>query len=236
MKILSIETTERIGSLAALSDDKTLSTLTLNDEQRSAQSLTVGLRDLLTEVGWETSDVDLVAVTQGPGSFTGLRVGLTAAKVFAYCAEAEIMGVNTLDAIAARCPADVSRVAVAVDAQRDQVVGRLYKRDEQGAMRPDGEERLVDWDVFLAELPVDVPLSGPILQRKAKHLADDPAIRLLDPAYWGPTAQTVGELAYEQYAAGRRDDVWTILPRYSRQSAAEEKWAERQEEREKSSD
>lgn len=225
MKILAIETTERIGTLAAMDGEQLLHALRLNEEQRSAQSLTVGLRDLLTEVGWVPTDVELVAVTHGPGSFTGLRVGITAAKVFAYCAEAEILGVDLLETVAIACPEDLSRVAVAVDAQRDQVVRRLFQRDATGRMRPDGEERLIDWEAFLDELADDLPLSGPILQRKGKR--SEVVTPVLDEAYWAPTATSIARLARLQYLEGRRDDLWTLAPRYSRLSAAEEKWAQR---------
>ncbi len=104
MRILALETTDKIGSVAAIHDDNMLVELNLEPARRSAQSLLPAMHDLLQRVGWRPEDVQLVAVSIGPGSFTGLRVGVTAAKVFAYCVRAEVMAVSTLEAIAAGVP------------------------------------------------------------------------------------------------------------------------------------
>jgi tRNA threonylcarbamoyladenosine biosynthesis protein TsaB len=101
MRILAIETTDKTGSVAAMADDNLLADLMLDRTQRSAQSLAPAISRLLKQVGWLPSDVQLVGVSIGPGSFTGLRVGVTAAKVFAYAVGAEVLGVNTLEAVAA---------------------------------------------------------------------------------------------------------------------------------------
>jgi tRNA threonylcarbamoyladenosine biosynthesis protein TsaB len=101
MRILAIETTDKTGSVAAMADDNLLADLMLDRTQRSAQSLAPAISRLLKQVGWLPADVQLVAVSIGPGSFTGLRVGVTAAKVFAYAVGAEVLGVNTLEAVAA---------------------------------------------------------------------------------------------------------------------------------------
>ena len=122
MRILALETTERIGSVAASDGDNLLLCNDLNRDERGAQSLAPGIRDLLDQVGWGPADVELVAVTQGPGSFTGLRIGLTTAKVFAYATGAALLGIDTLRVIAARTPDNVDDLAVAIDAQRGDLV------------------------------------------------------------------------------------------------------------------
>jgi tRNA threonylcarbamoyladenosine biosynthesis protein TsaB len=101
MRILALETSDQTGSVAALDGDNLLEELILEQSQRSAQSLAPAMQNLLRRVGWQPSDVQLVAVSVGPGSFTGLRVGVTAAKVFAYAVGAEVLGINTLEVIVA---------------------------------------------------------------------------------------------------------------------------------------
>jgi tRNA threonylcarbamoyladenosine biosynthesis protein TsaB len=220
MRILALETTEKIGSVAA-ADDKLLSELTLGQTQRSAQSLAPAMLVLLKQVGWQPDDVQLVAVSVGPGSFTGLRVGITSAKMFAYAVGAEILGVNTLEAIAAGAPDDVTQVSAVIDAQRGQIVERRFSRRPDGWFEPAAPERLVDVDVWIAELPPGIAATGPVLAKLGNTL---PAhVCVLNPKYWPPRASAIASLAARDYGLGRRDDLWQLVPHYSRRSAAEEK-------------
>lgn len=226
MKILALETTERIGSVALLDDPNLLYEKKLDPNKRSAQSLAPAIAEALERAGWRATDVDLVATTIGPGSFTGLRVGVTTAKTFAYCARAEVLGIDTLEAIAAAVPALVAAVSVAMDAQRGQVVTALFERDEDGWMRPRRAAELVDVEVWLANLPDGMAVAGPILAKIADRVPE--RVAPLAPQYWHPTAGVVARLAARRYAEGQRDDLWKLVPRYSRRSAAEEKWAKRE--------
>src|SRR4030042_1258471 len=104
MRILALETTDKAGSVAAMADGNLLAELTLGQTQRSAQSRAPAMLALLKQVGWRPADVQLVAVSVGPGSFTGLRVGVTTAKVFAYAIGAEVLAIDTLETIASGAP------------------------------------------------------------------------------------------------------------------------------------
>ncbi len=179
------------------------------------------MRSVLAEIGWEPRDVDLVAVSVGPGSFTGIRVGVTTAKTFAYAVEAEVLGVDTLEVIAFGCPDEVDAVSVAVDAQRHEVTSRLFRRNESGRFRPFGDASPRSIDAWLSDIPEDVRLAGPILRK----LPEDrwTSLPTVDPAFWTPRAAAVGMLAGRKYAEGGRDSVWDLLPVYSRPSAAEER-------------
>src|SRR5215813_11089947 len=114
MRILAIETSGRHGSIATLCGEaEALSVVgqtMLNAEQRTAQALAPALRSLLSEAGWRPDSVELVAVAVGPGSFTGLRIGVTTAKTLAYAVGCQAIGVHTLLAIAAQAPTDVNSV------------------------------------------------------------------------------------------------------------------------------
>jgi tRNA threonylcarbamoyladenosine biosynthesis protein TsaB len=221
MKILALETTDWIGSVAAAIDDNLLLEMDLDPQQRTAQSLPPGIKLLLQQVGWKPVDVQLVALTIGPGSFTGLRIGLTLAKTLAYTIGAEILGVNTLETIAQAAPPNVPVLIVAVDAQRGDIVSRSFIRGPDGFIAPADVERLISIDRWLGELPVGMAVSGPILAKIAQRLPTH--VIVLDQQYWKPRAAMVAQLAHRQYSAGRRDNLWTLAPQYSRQSAAEEK-------------
>ena len=223
MRILAIETTDKTGTVAATSDGNLLCELELDRQQRSAQSLAPGLHDLLRAVGWQSGDVQLAAVTLGPGSFTGLRVGVTTAKVFAYTIGAEVLGVDTLETIAAAAPIDVLAVDTAMDAQRGEVVARRFVRGTDGWFAAVGPQEILPIEDWLGRLVPEIPVSGPILAKLADRL---PAgVRALDPALWYPRAAQVARLAWHYHALGHRDDLWQLAPNYARRSAAEEKLA-----------
>jgi tRNA threonylcarbamoyladenosine biosynthesis protein TsaB len=221
MNILALETTDFVGCVAAMAGRKLLLELDLNSKQRTAQSLMPGIASLFDRVGWRPADVKLVALTIGPGSFTGLRIGVATAKIFAYSVGAEVLGINTLDVIAEAAPEDVPTLTAAIDAQRGEVVVRSYTRGSGEVLQPDGEQRLVSIDRWLAELPGGMVVSGPILAKISRRVPTH--VTMLDEKYWQPRALMVARLAERQYAAGRRDNVWTLVPLYSRHSAAEEK-------------
>jgi tRNA threonylcarbamoyladenosine biosynthesis protein TsaB len=222
VKILALETTDSVGSVAAMTDGNLLLELELNAQQRTARSVPPGIKNLLERVEWKPTDVQLVALTVGPGSFTGLRVGITMGKTFAYSVGAEILGVNTLDTIAEAAPADVSALTAVIDAQRGDIVSRSYKRGPDGWLLPRDDQHLISTDRWLQELPDGMAVAGPALTKIALRLPTH--VTLLEQKYWTPRSAMVAQLANRQYTAGRRDDLWTLLPQYSRRSAAEEKW------------
>jgi tRNA threonylcarbamoyladenosine biosynthesis protein TsaB len=223
MRILALETTDKIGGVAAIADDNLLAELMLEQGQRSAQSLAPGIDALLKQVGWLPADVQLVAVSIGPGSFTGLRVGVATAKVFAYAVGGEVLGVNTLEVIAANHAGSGCReLSVVIDAQRGEIVVQSFVQQPDGWFEPAGTEELLDGDVWLARLQTGMVVAGPGLVRLLDRMP--PGIEMLDQGLWTPRAAAVARLAARHYAKGRRDDVWKLVPHYYRRSAAEEKW------------
>jgi tRNA threonylcarbamoyladenosine biosynthesis protein TsaB len=232
MRILALETSGSSGSVAALDASELVLQQTLASGTRSAQSLAPAVKSLLAEVGWSVGQVDLVAVTQGPGSFTGLRIGITTAKALAYAVGAQVIGVNTLEVIARQVPA--TRQApwegqppepvlwTVLDAQRGELfaarfVGGAF--DRHGA--PLGV-RVIDRDAWLAQLVGGEAVSGPGLERSVPGVRSD--VTVVDRQFWLPMAETVGRLGHEQSLAGRHDDLFQLAPQYFRQAAAEEKW------------
>jgi tRNA threonylcarbamoyladenosine biosynthesis protein TsaB len=228
VRTIALETTEVSGSLAAFDNHELLAEIALDPDGRSAQTLAPGLVRLWQTVGWRPTAVELVAVAVGPGSFTGLRVGVTTAKLLAYAAGAEVLGVDTLEVIANRAPAEVMAVSAAVDAQREQVVVGEFRRAASGVLIPTGPEELLGVDTWLDRVAAGTWITGPALRKWAQRVPEPLHSRTLDPTYWSATAAAVGLLAIRQYSAGRRDDLWKLLPRYSRRAAAEEKWEVKQ--------
>lgn len=226
MRILALETTERIASVAALQNGCLLAQQATPPEQRSAQALAPAIQSLLEQVSWQPGDVQLVAVPVGPGSFTGLRVGVTTAKTFAYAVQAEVLGVNTLEVIAQLAPAEIGQLEAVMDAQRQQLFVGRFARDDSGHFQWRETTHIIgeaDWLARLAASPIAV--TGPALRKLGTRVPEK--ISVVDSARWAPTAAAVGQLAWRKYEAGERDDLWKLAPQYFRASAAEEKWRAR---------
>jgi len=221
MRIVALETTQRVGSVAAFDDEHLLEELNLPPHQRSAQSLLPGIDRLLRRVGWEPTEIGLVTVAVGPGSFTGLRIGVTAAKMLAFVVRAEIVAVNTLHVIAARADRPAGRLWTILDAQRGQLFTSQFCLNEGSPLREIRPTRIEDVDAWLPRVCRGESVTGPALAKVASQI---PAGVTICPAsVWCPTAAAVGRLAWTRFRAGHRDDPWRLVPDYIRLSAAEEK-------------
>ena len=119
MRILGIETSGAAGQAALGDDDRVVEVIQLDARERHAQRLVPAIGELLAHHGWPPSSLELVCASIGPGSYTGLRIGLTAAKTLCYATGAKLVGVGTLEAIAHNAPPEALRVSVVSDAQRD---------------------------------------------------------------------------------------------------------------------
>jgi tRNA threonylcarbamoyladenosine biosynthesis protein TsaB len=225
MKILALETSDTAGSVAALDDDMVLAEIQLDRGRRSATTLAPTAARLLQQVGWTSRDVELVAVASGPGSFTGLRIGVTTAKAFAYAVDCPIVGVNTLEAVAFGVSGPHTRVWAVLEAQRQQVFAGHFERLAAGSLSWLGTTEVMDDDVWLAGLLDYDVVSGPALRRLAARLP--PGVIATDPATWAPTATAVGQLGRQQFLRGVRDDPFSLVPNYFRRTAAEEQWERR---------
>jgi tRNA threonylcarbamoyladenosine biosynthesis protein TsaB len=227
MQIVAIDTSGRHGSLAVLSGEAdqavVLHEVVLGSDQRTAQSLAPALRDLLADVGWPPQTTGMVAVTVGPGSFTGLRIGVTTAKAFAYAVGAEIIGVNTLEVLASQVPRAASPLWAIMDAQRQELFAARFESNGADLVATSDQTRIVSQEKWLAGLQADEQVTGPALRRLMPRL---PAgVISMPEELWQPTAAAVGKLAWRLYQAGQRNDVWQLVPAYYRPSAAEEKRA-----------
>jgi tRNA threonylcarbamoyladenosine biosynthesis protein TsaB len=167
------------------------------------------------------------AVGLGPGSYTGLRVGLTVAKVLAYATSRPLVAFDSLEAIARNAPDDALRIAVIGDAQRGDLYTADFARDRPGEplvrLRPTGIEPLAGW---AARLPPGTLVLGPGLQLEGIRGAlplDARALEAGDEANW-PDGRRLLQLARDLWEHGRSDDPWFLEPLYLRRSAAEDLW------------
>lgn len=220
MKLLALETSLRQSSFALLEGDQLLRQVELDPALRTAAALTPALEQAFRSVNWSPGQIELIAVSHGPGSFTGLRIGVATAKALAYVAHAEVLGIDTLRVIAAQSPAEVDTVQTIIDAQRQEIFTAQYQRQE-GAWCGDEAAKIVEIDAWVASRQPGDCVSGTAL---AKLREEIPAgVQILPETCWRPLAATVGQLAWADYQAGARGDHWKLAPQYFRKSAAEEK-------------
>ena len=219
---VAIETVATAGSVALLSGDDVVNEHVLTADYRSARTLAAGLQKIWHAANRPT--VDLVAVAKGPGSFTGLRVGVITAKALAYAWRAQLIGVNTLDAIAAQIavPRD-GQLQVMLEAQRQELFVAKYQALENGEWERTGPDEIIAVQQWLADLAAadNIVVAGPALKRLRDKIP--PTVALAAESAWHPQAATVGRCARKLLRAGASDELWTLLPHYLRASYAEEK-------------
>jgi tRNA threonylcarbamoyladenosine biosynthesis protein TsaB len=127
MLVLALDTTTRSGSCALVSDGRVLREEVSEDTRPQAERLPADLIGLLERTHVTLADVDVFAVATGPGSFTGLRIGIAAMQGLAFATAKPLVGISGLDALAALAPTQGTRVATWVDAWRGEVYAALYE-------------------------------------------------------------------------------------------------------------
>jgi tRNA threonylcarbamoyladenosine biosynthesis protein TsaB len=224
--ILALDTSGYAGSVALLDGPMVLAEEKLDPARRSAQTLAPAIAELLAGQRIGASDIGLVATTVGPGSFTGLRVGVTTAKTFAYAAEADVIGLSTLEVLAEQAPPELAagelrEIHAVLDAQRKELFLGRFQGAFVSEIRRLEPDRIITAEVWLQSLLAGTIVTGSGIDKLADRL---PAgVLAVSPPLREPLAGTVGRLAWIEYQRGRRDDLWKLAPVYLRPSYAEEK-------------
>jgi tRNA threonylcarbamoyladenosine biosynthesis protein TsaB len=225
MLIVGIETSGLVGSVALTRNGQCLEVRSLEQAgRRHAQGLALELRELLKRHDVTAKNVDAVAVSRGPGSFTGLRVGMVCAKTFAYATRCQFVAVDTFTAVAMNCPAEISDLWVVEDAQRGELFAGRYQVACGTWIRPDPID-VVDAETWLKSRSAHEVLAGRGLTRCDLSLTT--ATCLTEDRFIQPLASSVA-LQGERMLLDPKSypsidfDCWIAVPFYIRRSAAEE--------------
>lgn len=228
--LLAIETSARTGSVAIVARTGQESTVVaeqaLDPTERTARSLHPTIHQLLQQLRLAPGDLHGIAVTVGPGSFTGLRIGVTAAKTLAYATQCPVVALNTLDVVASQSrPTGENhrRLWVVMNAERGDLFAACHSLPLAIAPGSEDRTRLVASQAWLAELQMGDLVSGPAATRYADQFPD--GVTLSPAESHAPRAAAVGQLGWQWLAAGCTTDPFALLPNYYRTSAAEEKAA-----------
>jgi tRNA threonylcarbamoyladenosine biosynthesis protein TsaB len=227
-RILAIETSSRWGSAAVGSLAGPVATGELPEPMSHARDFAALVQNLLERVHWPAASLTHVFVSVGPGSFTGLRIGVTLARTLAWPLSVRIVAVPTLDALARNAlQADPvpERVAVLLDAKRSQVYAGAYETGPESLSRIAGPslERPAE---FLASLPRPLAVMGEGVGHHQSAI-DSSGVTVLDPRLSRPEARNVFALGLQLAHTGHSTSSGDLLPLYIRRPEAEEKWEKR---------
>lgn len=228
MRTVAIETSSNVGSVACVANSRPISERVFKEGLAHGRDLVIELDECLHAAGWEKSDIELVAVSVGPGSYTGLRVGVAAAKAMSYALGIPVIPICSLDVIAENGPRTADYVAVVVDARRDEVYAAQYTNVGFSFFREE-EPFVCSPDEFAARLPDPVYLLGDGIRRYPDAFKRKGIVALPEPQ-WRPRATSVGLLGEKGFLIGERPDIDEVAPVYLRLPEAEEKWRRRQSE------
>ena len=217
--LLAVETSGTQGSIAIFAGTQVLCERVLSvSGPRHAQTLPAEVAAALADNNLQPNAIRSIAVSIGPGSFTGLRVGVTFAKTFAWLNDARLVAVDTLRAIAQQVSAEMEFVTAIADAQRSEFFMATYR------WNPELHLRCAVDDVRVAgidELPTDYPIAGPAAGKLAEVL---PArFKVVDQSLWQPHAVNIGLIGQQMLNSQQFAAPDSLEPVYIRLSYAEEK-------------
>ena len=231
MKILAVDTSAKSGSVALLEDWRLLAQISGSEEALYSERLFRDLGKIQAKAQIHLKEIDLFAVTTGPGSFTGLRVGLTAVKAWAELYQKPIAGVSVLLAVAAQSKESAGVVAAFMDARRGQLYGALYERTagDRPSWRLLGEEALLSKQEFLGRIKSECGTQPPTLVSATPEALGAPLVEGLLPgssieAVSEVLAPVVGRLGFDQAHRGELQNALTLDANYIRRSDAEVLW------------
>jgi universal bacterial protein YeaZ len=228
MLILALDTATLVSSVALTTSDRLVAEITLQTRKTHSERLMPHIEQLLGLADTDKTAIDAIAVSVGPGSFTGLRIGLATGKALAYALGIPLVGVPTLAALAFGCAVPGALVAPTMDAQKGNIYVALY------GWQADGLKELMPPTVMHhteAAARLAAHSGQTLILGEAAALYSDTfrtaGLALAAPHVVMPRAGNVALLGAQLIAAGVRHDAMTLEPFYIRRSEAEELWEKR---------
>lgn len=240
--LLAIETSSRQGSIAFCDDGTIVAEKSFAHGLQNAAMILPLIQQSCQELGISPRDIHGVAVSIGPGSFTGLRIGVTLAKSFCFATGAKLIAVPTMPVMALNAPHDAKYVTPILDAKRDQVFAAVYRRQSHKAGAAFDEviaPHLVHLPDLLAKSPRPLLVLGEGVKYHMQHLlaagveeggskdqgeeSTKEGITIAPEELWYPKASNVVHLAQQLIERGAFADPFKLTPLYIRKPEAQER-------------
>lgn len=231
MYVLGIEASTPVAAVAVAADGKILAERMVNNKRTHSVNLLPMIRDVLVDAGIDKSMLNGIAVTTGPGSFTGLRIGMSTAKTLAQVLDLPVAGVPTLESLAYPLSARAGLICPVLNARKNELYAALYRSNgrEITCLLPPfasgtGElaDRLEQYDEHITFLGDGL---DEYRDELARLLGEQPLFSPACATY--PRGAAVAELGLRRLKAGAGVNPMALLPHYVRESEAEIKWRER---------
>jgi tRNA threonylcarbamoyladenosine biosynthesis protein TsaB len=221
---LAIETSGRVGSVAVVEDGRVVAEEAFPHGLKHAAELVPMMDRLCKARGWTPGDVEELYVSAGPGSFTGLRIGITVAKTMAMATGVKVVAVPSVRVLVENAPADAGHVIVVLDAKRDQIFTARFERVGDEWVEREGAH-LDSLTGMLARSPRPVWLIGEGLPFHTKFLTPgEEGVAVTGDNVWRARAAAAAKIGMQMAARGEWADPVRLAPIYIRRPEAEEKW------------
>lgn len=228
MIVFGIDTCCMSATAALLSDDRLIAQVVLNNNKTHSQKIMPLVEFMLKQADLKASDIDCFAAAVGPGSFTGVRIGVATAKALAYATDKPCVAVSTLKALSYNVPEFDGIICPILDARREQVYNALFKGRERLC-----DDRALSIDGLLDEL-IHTDDKIMFLGDGLPVFADKINERLKDRAVFASASQrmnlasSVAQIGYEEFLSGNTIDNSDLVPEYLRLSQAERERLEKE--------
>jgi tRNA threonylcarbamoyladenosine biosynthesis protein TsaB len=211
--LLAVDTSTTQVGLALYDGAQVIGEYAWRSSQRHTVELAPAISELLTRCGLTMEDVRALGVALGPGSFTSLRVGLALVKGLALSKHIPLVGIPTLDILAAAQPASKLPLAVAIQAGRGRFAQGWYKNSKKG-WQAQGQVRVVTLEELVKEIESPALLCGEFTSEERQKLKENTHVHLATPAQSVRRPAMLAELAWMRWQAGEVDDEASLAPIY----------------------
>ena len=234
MKILAVDSSAIVASAALCEDGKLLAEYTLNNKNTHSETLLPMIESLLSFFSLDVKDIDLFAVSSGPGSFTGVRIGAATVKGLAFASGKACVGVSTLEALAYNLRFHRGLICPVMNARRSQVYTALFRSDGEAITRlmPDSAMAISELDEMLSKYGEEVALVGDGYDVTESGF-NKTKLRYLPERLRHQSAFSVAEIALKKYKEGLFCTDTELYVDYLRPSQAERERAEREKQESK---
>ncbi|MBI3996583.1 MAG: tRNA (adenosine(37)-N6)-threonylcarbamoyltransferase complex dimerization subunit type 1 TsaB [Candidatus Omnitrophica bacterium] len=212
--LLSIETSGRQLGVAVLDGDRLISSYELLVDYPHAVELPGAVTRVLEAARTKLHQLEAIVVDRGPGSFTGLRIGLSFVKALAFPTKIPVVGMPSLEVLAAALPFAPGAICPILDAKQKNVYAALY-RWEEGVLVRHGDYFLGPIDQWLGRIKEPAVFLGDGAGLYAERLRQHGQDATIAPQeFWLPRAATLGRLGYARWLKGEHDDARALVPLY----------------------
>lgn len=228
MMVLAMDTSSTVATVALMDENKLIGEYTINHKRTHSQKLMPLIAALLEDCEVKMEQIEVIAVAEGPGSFTGLRIGAATAKGLAHAMDIPVVGISTLDALAFHLPFCQGLICPILDARRNQVYTAIYKwvGGELHAVFPPTAISIEELVEELLERTEDVVFLGDGVEKNKEFLEGSlkRRVRFAPLSVKMPNAASIAELALQKAKRGELQHFYDFAPMYLRKSEAERQY------------